>query len=139
MNEEQADRLNQTLADQTRTMRSLEGTIERLLPALLKASAPGAAGNSRATVTQTDRTPMWICVVIVVGLVVAQWNKGDNQREEITRLQAQLNEKQGQLNDVRADVRELRAVDQELRATDNAVRAYINTGILKPKTVGKGN
>lgn len=118
MNDERLQRLEAVIEDQLRSSRTLQETIEGLLPLLLKNG--GGASTNRTTVTQTDRTPMWVCVVIVVALAAAQWGRDDSTREDITRLQA--------------DVRELREVDADLRSTDNAVRAYINTGILKPKT-----
>lgn len=102
---------------QAREFRALHGSVERLLPLMLKNGSCGT--QSKATVNQTDRTPMWVCVVLVVALVVGTWGRGDQSREDISRLQS--------------DIRELRAVDQDLRATDNAVRAYINTGILKQR------
>lgn len=134
MNEEldRLERLIGVIEDQNRNTRSLEGTIEQLIPALLKTGNPPATNTARTNITQTNTTPMWVCVVIVVALAVGLWGRGDSEREDISRLRVEL-------NDVRNDARELRAADQELRATDNAVRAYINTGILKPKPqeVGK--
>lgn len=120
---ERFDRLETAIEEHLRSNRSLQGTLENLLPLVMKNGSPA---TNRATITQNNPTPMWVCVVIVVALVVATWGRGDSERADITRLKVEL-------NDARADIRELRGVDQELRATDNAVRAYINTGILKPK------
>lgn len=119
------DRLIAVIADQGRSVRGLESLMNQLLPILAKQSS--GSSTNKTTVTQTDKTPMWVCVVIVVALATALVSQRGGDRAELTRVQ-------GQLNDMRADVRELRSVDQELRSTDNAVRAYINTGILKPKT-----
>ena len=124
MNEERLQRLESAIGDHLRSNRTLQETIETLLPLLAKG---GSGGNNRATITQTDRTPMWVCVVIVVALTVAIWGRGDAERDDITRLQVEL-------NDARAENRQREAEIQELRSTDNAIRAYINTGILKPKT-----
>lgn len=74
---------------------------------------------------------MWVCVVIVVALAVALWDKGSDDRLTDLRQEAQL-------NDIRNDLRELRNVDREHTATDNAIRAYINTGLLKPKQPEQG-
>lgn len=130
------ERLVGVQEDQIRSTRSLQETIERLLPLMGKAAS---TNTSRATVNQNDRTPMWVCVVIVVALAVSLITRESNKHAETVATQASITRLQGEIADVRADFREQRSVNQEFRATDNAIRAYINTGILKPKAneVGK--
>lgn len=126
------ERVAEILRENGRTMRSLEESIEKLLPLAIKANN-GSGSSNKATIHQTDRTPMWVCVVIVVALATALLMRESNKNEQALLTQASITRTQADIADVRNDLRELRSVDQELRATDNAVRAYINTGILKPK------
>jgi hypothetical protein len=139
VNDQQLERLIGVQEDQIRSTRALEETLERMLPLLGKAAAGPSSNTSRATVNQNDRTPMWVCVVIVVALATALLSRESNKHAETVATQASITRLQGEIADIRADFREQRSVNQELRATDNAVRAYINTGILKPKAneVGK--
>lgn len=120
LTDEELIRIAVAQEEQARLIRGLDDTINRLLPLMLKG---GNGATNHQTVHQADRTPMWVCVVLVVALVVGTWGRADQSREDISRIQA--------------DIRELRAVDQDLRSTDNAVRAYINTGMLKPKQGSK--
>lgn len=138
--DDRQERLIGVLESQIRSTRSLEETVERLLPLLGRAAAAPSGNSSKATVNQNDRTPMWVCVVIVVALATALLTRESNKHAETVAVQASITRLQGEIADVRADIREQHSVNQEFRATDNAIRAYINTGILKPKTdVGKSN
>lgn len=125
MSEDNYDRVAAILAENGRTMRSLEETVAKMLPLAIKAN-DGSRTNNKATITQTDRTPMWICVVIVFVMATALVTTQGNKNQQAVVMQASI-------NDLKAENRQRQNDIADLRATDNAVRAYINTGILKPK------
>lgn len=91
---------------------------------------PTQQAEQKQTFTIQSSAQAWLCVVAVVAALVWGLSKDGEKSDTLVSLQAQVTRQQGEIMDLRADIR-------ELRATDNAVRAYINTGILKPKTTEK--
>lgn len=98
------------------------------------ASTTDNSSKAEANATAQSHSPTWIAVICVVAALVWGLGKDGDKSDTLTSLQAQINRQQIEISDLRGEIRSLRATDEDLRGTDNAIRAYINTGILKPKT-----